>query len=475
MIFAPLFAWLFRRLDPRGADLYRGQQDARGLRDVRRRIGHDGDGRACWRRALTRPWRRRSAQSSIAWPAVAYVFLTLAEMLVYGTGLEYSYAAAPQTMKGFVTGCFLAIDAVANFVNAWLVATLRRLAGGSGRRARTALGRRVFRLAALIVPGRDDRFLFRRPANESRDASLHPLRGREHHDDVRDSSLLASRIILAVRDGSRTASRPRPTKACGSSIARRDRSEGTLRLRPDARVAGPRAEVVRPLQQRRLRLVRLGRRAGDDQSPRRGRLPAETQRRGAQLSEGRLLRQDARRGKAVPRPGAERAREHRGRDRPRQRGGEAGHDVGAGVHRPPGRHERDRERIEQEDRACGATSITLYQGGEYDLYRYKRYTDVRLVFAPEQQVAFFGGDPDNFEYPRYDLDCCFFRVYENGKPVQGQEHFKWSAKGAADNELVFVSGNPGRTERLDTVAALHYLRDIGFPLLLKRLYVWRCC
>jgi hypothetical protein len=114
--------------------------------------------------------------------------------------------------------------------------------------------------------------------------------------------------------------------------------------------------------------------------------------------------------------------------------------------------------------------ITLYQGGEYDLYRYKQYTDVRLVFAPEQQIAFYGGDPDNFEYPRYDLDCCFFRVYENNKPVQRQEFFKWSAKGAADNELVFVSGNPGRTNRLDTVDALRYQRDIAYPFTLNRLY-----
>jgi Peptidase S46 len=114
--------------------------------------------------------------------------------------------------------------------------------------------------------------------------------------------------------------------------------------------------------------------------------------------------------------------------------------------------------------------ITLYQGGEYDLYRYKQYTDVRLVFAPEQQIAFYGGDPDNFEYPRYDLDCCFFRVYENNKPVQGQEFFKWSAKGAADNELIFVSGNPGRTNRLDTVDALRYQRDIAYPFTLNRLY-----
>jgi hypothetical protein len=113
--------------------------------------------------------------------------------------------------------------------------------------------------------------------------------------------------------------------------------------------------------------------------------------------------------------------------------------------------------------------VTLYQGGEYDLYRYKQYTDVRLVFAPEQQIAFYGGDPDNFEYPRYDLDCCFFRVYENGKPVQGQEYFKWSAHGAGDNELIFVSGNPGRTNRLDTVDALRYQRDIAYPYTLSRL------
>ena len=116
--------------------------------------------------------------------------------------------------------------------------------------------------------------------------------------------------------------------------------------------------------------------------------------------------------------------------------------------------------------------ITLYQGGEYDLYRYRRYTDVRVVFAPEQQAAFFGGDPDNFEYPRFDLDVCFVRVYEQGKPVHLEHYFKWSPAGAADNELIFVSGNPGRTDRLDTLAALNYLREIGFPYLLQRLYRW---
>src|SRR3984885_5172118 len=98
--------------------------------------------------------------------------------------------------------------------------------------------------------------------------------------------------------------------------------------------------------------------------------------------------------------------------------------------------------------------VPLYQSSEYWLYRYKKYTDVRLVFAPEQPIAFFGGDPDNFTYPRYDFDVALFRVYENGAPVASREYLKWSAKGAADGELVFVSGHPGATDRLSTVAQL---------------------
>jgi hypothetical protein len=114
--------------------------------------------------------------------------------------------------------------------------------------------------------------------------------------------------------------------------------------------------------------------------------------------------------------------------------------------------------------------ITLYQGGQYHLYRFKKYTDVRLVFAPEQQIAFFGGDPDNFEFPRYDLDVCFFRVYEDDKPARIEHYLKWSANGSAENELVFVSGHPGRTNRLNTVAELEYLRDVQYPRLLQRLH-----
>jgi len=114
--------------------------------------------------------------------------------------------------------------------------------------------------------------------------------------------------------------------------------------------------------------------------------------------------------------------------------------------------------------------VTLYQGAVYNLYRLKRYTDVRLVFAPEQQSAFFGGDPDNFAYPRYDFDICLFRVYENGKPLKAEHYLKWSQSGAAKDELVFVSGHPGNTDRIDTVAELKYLRDSAYPYLLERLY-----
>jgi hypothetical protein len=111
--------------------------------------------------------------------------------------------------------------------------------------------------------------------------------------------------------------------------------------------------------------------------------------------------------------------------------------------------------------------VTLYQGGAYHLYRYKRYDDVRLVFAPEQQIAFYGGDPDNFEYPRYDLDICIFRVYENGHPARIDNYLKWNSRGPSDGELTFVSGSPGKTDRLLTLAELADTRDRFLPYLLR--------
>ncbi len=107
--------------------------------------------------------------------------------------------------------------------------------------------------------------------------------------------------------------------------------------------------------------------------------------------------------------------------------------------------------------------VSLYQGSEYHLYRYQKYTDVRLVFAPEQQIAFYGGDPDNFTFPRHDLDIAIFRAYEKGKPVTPAAYLPWSQDGAGDDELVFVSGNPGSTSRLSTVAQLEFLRDQALP------------
>jgi hypothetical protein len=127
------------------------------------------------------------------------------------------------------------------------------------------------------------------------------------------------------------------------------------------------------------------------------------------------------------------------------------------------------EKQSQQTTGFKSEVVTLYQGAEYHLYRYKKYTDVRLVFAPEEQIAFFGGDADNFEYPRFNLDISLFRVYENGQPAKVKHYLKWSAAGPAENELVFVSGHPGRTDRLRTMGELEYLRDSEYPRTLARL------
>jgi hypothetical protein len=124
------------------------------------------------------------------------------------------------------------------------------------------------------------------------------------------------------------------------------------------------------------------------------------------------------------------------------------------------------EKESKEKTGLRSDVVTLYQGGAYHLYRYKRYDDVRLVFAPEQQMAFFGGDPDNFEYPRYDLDICIFRVYENGQPAKIDHFLKWNPNGP-DGELTFVSGSPGKTDRQLTLDELTDTRDRYLPYVLR--------
>ena len=127
----------------------------------------------------------------------------------------------------------------------------------------------------------------------------------------------------------------------------------------------------------------------------------------------------------------------------------------------------ERECAEKTASRCAV--VKLFAGERYDLYRYKRYTDVRLVFAPESGIASFGGNTDNFEYPRYDLDIAFVRAYENGKPADTPNFLAWSAEGVKENELVFVSGNPGSISRYATITQLNFYRDTRLPFVISRL------
>jgi hypothetical protein len=127
------------------------------------------------------------------------------------------------------------------------------------------------------------------------------------------------------------------------------------------------------------------------------------------------------------------------------------------------------EKAALDETGLKSTVTTLYGGGRYHLYMYKKYTDVRLVWAPETAIAFFGGDADNFEYPRFCLDATIFRVYENDKPAKIEHFLKWSAAGPEEKDVAFVSGHPGRTSRILTVDALKYQRDTAQPASLTNL------
>ena len=135
-------------------------------------------------------------------------------------------------------------------------------------------------------------------------------------------------------------------------------------------------------------------------------------------------------------------------------------------------HEAERAIKAQIESACGTAAdvrcqvVTLYAGGLYNLYKYKRYQDVRVVFAPEEDAAFFGGDPDNFTFPRFDLDTAFVRIYDNGKPLHTNTYLKFATKGVKQGDIALTSGNPGSTEREDTLAQLEFLRDEAQPFVL---------
>ena len=143
--------------------------------------------------------------------------------------------------------------------------------------------------------------------------------------------------------------------------------------------------------------------------------------------------------------------------------------------RPARRSPQRNAAIARIEKECAAKSgnvcsvVRLFSGGRYDLYQYRRYTDLRLVFAPEYAIAFFGRERDSISYLRYGLNIAFLRAYENGKPAATPGYLKWSAEGVKEGDLVFLGGNPGPTGRLSTASQLTFLRDTALPLRLTRL------
>ena len=167
-------------------------------------------------------------------------------------------------------------------------------------------------------------------------------------------------------------------------------------------------------------------------------------------------------GAQVPRLGTERADEHRGRDRAGQRRGEGGRRLGRSGETAPGGDEHHREGVFRSDRPAERRGHALPGRAVPPLPLQEIHRRAAGLRA-EEDIAFFGGDPDNFEYPRYDLDICFFRVYENGRPVKAPHYLRWNPAELKQDDLVFVAGNPGKTDRLNTVRHLEFLRDCILP------------
>ena len=205
------------------------------------------------------------------------------------------------------------------------------------------------------------------------------------------------------------------------------------------------------------------------QSSHRARLRSRSLHQRQGLHEERLLRSHAGGRAQVPGRGIRRAGRHRGRDRQGERRGQARH-VHGGRRQGTARRDGEPGKGVLHQRTCAAMSLPSISGAMYNLYKYKKYDDVRLVFAPEFDIAFFGGDPDNFEYPRYDLDISFFRAYENGQPAKTTDYLKWSPTGVNGRRPgVCLRAIPAARSRLFTMDQLEFLRDVQYPWQLKSL------
>ena len=239
------------------------------------------------------------------------------------------------------------------------------------------------------------------------------------------------------------------------------------RGRADGRLARPPPPRERPLRQRRVRVVRVGRRPRPHEPPRRVRLHHEAGLGPERLPGDGLRRRDGRTRSEVPGPRAERARRDRGRDRRREGSPDRGDERRRRQHRDQGGDGEDREDLRRRARGPARGRDPLrrrhpLRGGQVPALHVQEVQGRPARLRPGA-IAFFGGDPDNFTYPRYDLDLAIFRVYEDDQPVHPHDYLTWSATGPKDGDTVFVSGHPGHTDRMDTLGQLNVLRDVLFP------------